>query len=172
MNVPYLLIKQGLNSTLLDMLSNWICLELSGLTHPFCFPTGHLTARSDVYSFGVVLLEILTGKRSVDKSRPSGEHNLVEWARPYFSEKKKVFRLIDPRLSHYSEKGSFKAAQLAFQCLSRDPRVRPTMQDVVETLGQIQNLKDITDNPHYQPTSDSRSSRSSRSWLIRSLFVL
>jgi hypothetical protein len=116
-----------------------------------------------VYSFGVVLLEILTGKRSVDKSRPSGEHNLVEWARPYFSEKKKVFRLIDPRMPHYSEKGSFRAAQLAFQCLSRDPRVRPTMHDVVEALGQIQGLKDIADNPHFQPAPDSRSSRSSRS---------
>ncbi|KAI4376682.1 hypothetical protein MLD38_014418 [Melastoma candidum] len=32
--------------------------------------TGHLTSKSDVYSFGVVLLEILTGRRSMDKKRP------------------------------------------------------------------------------------------------------
>ena len=43
---------------------------------------GHLTARSDVYSFGVVLLELLTGRRSVDKTRPSKEQSLVDWARP------------------------------------------------------------------------------------------
>ena len=152
------------------MLYEWVFGWVVSHIHHFFFFTGHLTARGDVYSFGVVLLEILTGKRSVDKSRPSGEHNLVEWARPYFSEKKKVFRLIDPRLAHYSEKGAYKGAQLAFQCLSRDPRARPTMHDVVETLGQIQNLKDITDNPHYQPTPDSRSSRASRAWSIWPFF--
>ncbi|KAJ0735070.1 putative protein kinase RLK-Pelle-RLCK-VIIa-2 family [Helianthus annuus] len=32
--------------------------------------TGHLTAKSGVYSFRVVLLEMLTGRRSMDKNRP------------------------------------------------------------------------------------------------------
>ncbi|KAK1653147.1 hypothetical protein QYE76_070952 [Lolium multiflorum] len=40
--------------------------------------TGHLTAKSDVYSFGVVLLELLTGRRSVDKNRRGREQNLVD----------------------------------------------------------------------------------------------
>ncbi|KAJ0743240.1 putative protein kinase RLK-Pelle-RLCK-VIIa-2 family [Helianthus annuus] len=43
---------------------------------------GHLTTMSDVYSFGVVLLELITGRRSMDKKRPSREQCLVEWARP------------------------------------------------------------------------------------------
>lgn len=135
-----------------------------GYAAPEYVMTGHLTARSDVYSFGVVLLEILTGRRSMDKSRPSGEHNLVEWARPYFSEKKKVFRLIDPRLGQYSEKGAYKAANLAFRCLSRDPRLRPMMPEVVQTLGLLQNMKDITNNPHHQQLLDSRPSRSLRNF--------
>ncbi|XP_045792068.1 translocon-associated protein subunit alpha-like [Trifolium pratense] len=41
-------------------------------------PTGHLTTKSDVYSYGVVLLEMLYGKRAVDKNIPSRQHNLVE----------------------------------------------------------------------------------------------
>ncbi|KAL9664319.1 hypothetical protein QQ045_019718 [Rhodiola kirilowii] len=71
--------------------------------------------KSDVYSFGVVLLEMLTGRRSMDKHRPNGEHNLVEWARPYLGERRRFYKLIDPRLEgHFSMKGAQKAIQLAF----------------------------------------------------------
>lgn len=41
--------------------------------------TGKLTEKSDVYSFGVVLLELITGRKPVDTSQPSGQENLVEW---------------------------------------------------------------------------------------------
>ncbi|KAI8032449.1 putative serine/threonine-protein kinase PIX7 [Camellia lanceoleosa] len=39
-----------------------------GYAAPEYVMTGHLTSKSDVYSFGVVLLEMLTGRRSMDKS--------------------------------------------------------------------------------------------------------
>ena len=57
--------------------------------------SGHLTTRSDVYSFGVVLLEMLSGWRAVDKTRPSGEHDLVELAKPYLANKRKIFHVLD-----------------------------------------------------------------------------
>lgn len=41
--------------------------------------SGKLTDRSDVYSFGVVLLELITGRKPVDPSRPLGDESLVEW---------------------------------------------------------------------------------------------
>lgn len=105
---------------------------------------GHLTSRSDVYSFGVVLLEMMTGRRSMDKNRPSGEQNLVEWARPQLGERRKFYRLIDPRLEgHFSIKGAQKAAQLVVRCLSRDPKARPLMSEVVECLKPLPNLKDM-----------------------------
>lgn len=43
--------------------------------------TGHLLVKSDVYSYGVVLLELLTGRKPVDMSQPSGQENLVTWVR-------------------------------------------------------------------------------------------
>ncbi|KAI5016786.1 hypothetical protein ZWY2020_014005 [Hordeum vulgare] len=49
-----------------------------GYAAPEYLATGHLTTKSDVYSFGVVLLEMLSGRRAVDKNRPTGEHNLDE----------------------------------------------------------------------------------------------
>lgn len=99
---------------------------------------------SDVYSFGVVLLELLTGRRSVDKNRPPREQNLVEWARPMLNDSRKLKRIMDPRLEgQYSEMGTKKAAALAFQCLSHRPRSRPSMSTVVKTLEPLQDFDDI-----------------------------
>lgn len=101
--------------------------------------SGHLTARSDVYGFGVVLLEMLIGRRAMDKSRPSREHNLVEWARPLLNHSKKLLRILDPRLEgQYSSKIAVKVANLAYQCLSQNPKGRPVMSQVVEILETLQ----------------------------------
>lgn len=52
-------------------------------TYGYCAPeyarTGQLTLKSDVYSFGVVLLELITGRRAIDTTRPTEEQNLVSW---------------------------------------------------------------------------------------------
>ncbi|KAE8734029.1 Serine/threonine-protein kinase [Hibiscus syriacus] len=110
-----------------------------GYAAPEYVMTGHLTARSDVYSFGVVLLELLTGRKSVDKTRPSKEQNLVVWARPKLNDKRKLLQIIDPRLENqYSARAAQKACSLAYYCLSLNPKARPLMSDVVETLEPLQ----------------------------------
>ncbi|KAK8571414.1 hypothetical protein V6N13_047104 [Hibiscus sabdariffa] len=110
-----------------------------GYAAPEYVMTGHLTARSDVYSFGVVLLELLTGRKSVDKTRPSKEQNLVDWARPKLNDKRKLLQIIDPRLENqYSARSAQKACSLAYYCLSQNPKARPLMSDVVETLEPLQ----------------------------------
>nr|GMD24227.1 probable receptor-like protein kinase At5g15080 [Ipomoea batatas] len=124
-----------------------------GYAAPEYVMTGHLTSKSDVYSFGVVLLEMITGRRSMDKNRPNGEHNLVEWARPHIGDRRRFYRLIDPRLEgHFSIKGAQKAAQLAARCLSRDPKARPMMSEVVEALKPLPNLKDMASSSYYFQT--------------------
>ncbi|KAF7814035.1 putative receptor-like protein kinase [Senna tora] len=117
-------------------------------THGYAAPeyinTGHLTTMSDVYSFGVVLLELITGKRSVDKNRPMREQDLVEWARPLLKDSHKLERIMDPRLEgQYSYEGARKMAALAHQCLSHQAKARPSMRKVVKTLEPLMNLTDI-----------------------------
>nr|XP_043635715.1 probable serine/threonine-protein kinase PBL8 [Erigeron canadensis] len=111
-----------------------------GYAAPEYVMTGHLTVRSDVYSFGVVLLELLTGRKSVDKTRPSKEQSLVDWARPKLKDKNKMLLIMDPRLEdQYSLRAAQKACSLAYYCLSSNAKARPLMTDVVETLEPLQN---------------------------------
>ncbi|PAN25286.1 hypothetical protein PAHAL_4G290300 [Panicum hallii] len=116
-------------------------------THGYAAPeyilTGHLTAKSDVYSFGVVLLELLTGRRSVDKRRRGREQNLVDWARPYLRRADRLHRFMDPGLEmQYSARAAEKAARVAHQCLQSVPKARPSMRDVVAALEPLLALED------------------------------
>ncbi|CAH2074698.1 unnamed protein product [Thlaspi arvense] len=76
---------------------------------------------------------VMTGRKSVDKTRPSKEQNLVDWARPKLNDKRKLLQIIDPRLENqYSVRAAQKACSLAYYCLSQNPKARPLMSDVLE----------------------------------------
>ncbi|KAI4322140.1 hypothetical protein L6164_021860 [Bauhinia variegata] len=110
-----------------------------GYAAPEYLATGHLTAKSDVYSFGVVMLEMLSGRRAIDKNQPSGQHNLVEWAKPYLANKRKIFRVLDNRLEgQRSVEDAYKVATLAMRCLSTESKFRPNMDEVVTALERLQ----------------------------------
>ncbi|CAN1846823.1 Probable serine/threonine-protein kinase PBL10 [Linum perenne] len=141
-----------------------------GYAAPEYLATGHLTARSDVFSFGVVLLEMLSGRRAIDKNRPSGEHNLVEWAKPYIGNKRKVFKILDNRLEgQYTMEVAFKAASLALRCISIEAKLRPSMEEVVRILEEIIELNELNENsqmnngPKWRRRSADDASRRRRS---------
>ena len=114
----------------------------------------------------------------MDKTRPNGEHNLVEWARPHLGERRRFYHLIDPLLEgRFSVRGAQKAAQLATLCLNRDPKARPLMSEVYEALKPLVNLKDMACSSAYfqamqaerlNPNQGSRNGRSMGSLSIPS----
>ncbi|OIT30958.1 PREDICTED: protein kinase 2B, chloroplastic-like [Nicotiana attenuata] len=123
-----------------------------GYAAPEYVATGHLTPKNDVYSFGVVLLELLSGKRATGEENPGGaEETLVEWAIPFLSDSRRVLRIMDTRFGgQYSKKGAQAAAALALRCLNVDPKLRPTMDEVLlATLELLPTPKDI---PRTLPT--------------------
>ncbi|KAK6133683.1 hypothetical protein DH2020_032593 [Rehmannia glutinosa] len=112
-------------------------------THGYAAPeyvaTGRLTVKSDVYSFGVVLLELLSGRRAVDITKVGIEQNLVDWARPYMGDKRKLFRIMDTKLEgQYPQKAAYSVATIALQCLSHDAKLRPRMVEVLAALEHLQ----------------------------------
>ncbi|KAL6516375.1 putative serine/threonine-protein kinase pbl3 [Orobanche gracilis] len=111
-----------------------------GYAAPEYVATGHLTPKSDVYGFGVVLLELLSEKRATgDESTGGAEETLVDWAKPFLSDNRKMLRIMDSRLGgQYSKKGAQASAALALRCLHIDSRNRPPMTEVLAALEQIQ----------------------------------
>ncbi|RWW78065.1 hypothetical protein BHE74_00013728 [Ensete ventricosum] len=90
---------------------------------------------------------ITTGKKAMDKSRPSEEHNLVNWAHPFLIHTRKLLKIIDPRVEgQYSRKAAMVVAGLVHRCLSQLPKGRPTMNQVVETLESIQELPECRED--------------------------
>ncbi|KAL0330973.1 UNVERIFIED_CONTAM: putative serine/threonine-protein kinase PBL15 [Sesamum angustifolium] len=125
-----------------------------GYAAPEYVSTGHLTTKSDIYSFGVVLLELLTGRRAMEKMRPKSEQNLVDWARPYLSSSRRLRCIMDPRLAgQYSVKGAKEMGLLALQCVSLNPKDRPKMPAIIETLESLQNLRDMAISHGQWPSS-------------------
>uniref|UniRef100_A0A7N2LJG2 Protein kinase domain-containing protein n=1 Tax=Quercus lobata TaxID=97700 RepID=A0A7N2LJG2_QUELO len=106
-----------------------------GYAAPEYVATGHLYVKSNVYSFGAVLVEILTGLRALDTTRPTGKHNLVGWIKPYLSGIRKLKQIMDSRLAEkYPSKAAFHISQLALKCLAAEPKHRPSMKEVLEKL--------------------------------------
>ncbi|KAL7171134.1 hypothetical protein ACSBR2_035896 [Camellia fascicularis] len=103
-----------------------------------------LTDKSDVYSFGVVLIELISSLRAVDIRRHGHEINLADLAINRI-QNRAFDELIDPFLGFDSdsliERMTTWVAELAFQCLQREKEMRPTMDEVLEALKEIQKYK-------------------------------
>ncbi|CAL5341170.1 unnamed protein product [Camellia sinensis] len=97
------------------------------------------TPKSDVYGFGVVLFELITGKKPVEDDYPDAkEANLVMWVRGLVR-KNEGCKAIDPKIR---EKGSetqlLEAMKIGFLCTADLPSKRPSMQQVVGLLKDIE----------------------------------
>eukprot|EP00268_Persea_americana_P035369 TRINITY_DN3490_c0_g1_i9.p1 TRINITY_DN3490_c0_g1~~TRINITY_DN3490_c0_g1_i9.p1 ORF type:complete len:723 (+),score=114.98 TRINITY_DN3490_c0_g1_i9:286-2454(+) len=122
-----------ISSASVNELSGYI--QSSGYDAPEFMSSRKYTLQSDIYSFGVIMLELLTGRKSYDSSRPRGEHHLARWAINQLHDIELLSRMVDPNLSGtYSEKSLSRFADIISLCLEPEPEFRPPMSEIVQMI--------------------------------------
>ncbi|XP_051203732.1 probable receptor-like protein kinase At1g80640 [Lolium perenne] len=106
-----------------------------GYVAPEYLLDGKLTEKSDVYAFGVVLLELLMGRKPVEKMSPSQCQSIVSWAMPQLTDRSKLPNIIDPVIKDTMDpKHLYQVAAVAVLCVQPEPSYRPLITDVLHSL--------------------------------------
>eukprot|EP00252_Welwitschia_mirabilis_P025807 TRINITY_DN8212_c0_g1_i1.p1 TRINITY_DN8212_c0_g1~~TRINITY_DN8212_c0_g1_i1.p1 ORF type:complete len:514 (-),score=99.09 TRINITY_DN8212_c0_g1_i1:378-1919(-) len=109
-----------------------------GYSAPEYAMSGVYTMKSDVYSFGVVMLELLTGRKPLDSSRPRSEQSLVRWATPQLHDIDALAKMVDQAMKGiYPAKSLSRFADIIALCVQPEPEFRPPMSEVVQALVRL-----------------------------------
>ncbi|KAK1415371.1 hypothetical protein QVD17_31152 [Tagetes erecta] len=92
--------------------------------------------KSDIYSYGVLLMELISGKRSVDSEFGDG-NSIVDWVRSKVKSKEGTKEVLDQNAGgscSLVREEMLLVLKVAMLCTSRNPADRPSMRDVVSML--------------------------------------
>ncbi|XP_030532951.1 leucine-rich repeat receptor-like protein kinase TDR [Rhodamnia argentea] len=92
--------------------------------------------KSDIYSYGVVLMEMLSGKRSVEPEFGEG-NSIVDWVRLKIKSKDGICDVLDKNTGASCapvREEMLELLRVALLCTAANPADRPSMRDVVLML--------------------------------------
>ncbi|CAJ1936168.1 unnamed protein product [Sphenostylis stenocarpa] len=105
-----------------------------GYIAPEYFISGKATKESDIYSFGVVLLEIASGRKSVEVEAEEGQIAVVEWVWKLYG-LGRVLEAADPKLcGEFDEKQMERLMVVGLWCVHPDTSFRPSIRQVIQVL--------------------------------------
>ncbi|KAI4350425.1 hypothetical protein L6164_004882 [Bauhinia variegata] len=112
-----------------------------GYVAPEYATTCRVSNKADVYSFGVVLLELMSGRKSLDPSfsEYGNGFNIVPWAKLLMAEGRSS-GLFSPALWEAGPRGKLLGLlRLALTCTAETLSIRPSMKQVLEKLKQLKS---------------------------------
>ncbi|XP_020109854.1 putative serine/threonine-protein kinase [Ananas comosus] len=95
---------------------------------------GKVSGSCDVYSFGILLLELISGRKPIEKLPGGIKRTITEWAEPIIASGR-LGDLVDPRLrGEYDPVQLRRVVEAAALCVQGEPERRPDMREVVAIL--------------------------------------
>lgn len=136
----------------------------AGYVDPEYLSTYQLTDKSDVYSFGVLLVELVTGRPPIERSRGGEARLTTKWALQRCRAGEAVVAM-DPRMrrSPASVAAVERMLALAAQCVATARDDRPSMRRCSELLWAIRRDYHRQDEPRCAAVAEERSDE----WVVR-----
>ncbi|KAM0028765.1 putative protein kinase RLK-Pelle-L-LEC family [Helianthus debilis subsp. tardiflorus] len=111
-----------------------------GYMAPECVTTGKTSKESDVFSFGVVALEIVCGRKSINRKAQENQIWLPEWVWELYGTQT-LLEAVDPRLSLEFDEDEVKRLMIVgLWCVHPASQLRPSMRQVIQVLNSKASL--------------------------------
>ncbi|PKU69112.1 putative serine/threonine-protein kinase [Dendrobium catenatum] len=95
---------------------------------------GKVSESCDVYSFGILLLEIVTGRKPIERLPGGVKRTITEWVDPFIATDQ-LSNLVDHRLQgQYDDFQLRRILHAAARCVQSEPDRRPSMRKVLAIL--------------------------------------
>jgi len=121
-----------------------------GYLAPEYISLGQLSEKVDVYSFGVVLLEIISGRRSIDHKFDGDQIFLLNWTWR-LHEEDKLLDIMDQKLNDsYVHEEILRTIKVGLLCAQVTPSRRPSMDKVVAMLEGNMEIEVVIKESQYR----------------------
>ncbi|XP_023638833.1 L-type lectin-domain containing receptor kinase V.7 isoform X2 [Capsella rubella] len=118
-----------------------------GYIAPEFLRTGRATTSTDVYAFGMVMLEVVCGRRLIERRAAENEEVLVDWILELW-EKGRIFDAAEESIRQDQNRGDIELVlRLGVLCSHQSESIRPDMSAVMRILNGVvqlpENLLDV-----------------------------
>ncbi|KAE9602400.1 hypothetical protein Lal_00050146 [Lupinus albus] len=105
---------------------------------------GKVSESCDVFSFGILLLELVTGRKPIEKLPGGVKRTITQWAEPFIT-KGKFRDMVDPKLrGNFDENQVIQTINVAALCVQSEAEKRPNMKQVVNLLKGYEADREVT----------------------------
>ncbi|KFK35187.1 hypothetical protein AALP_AA5G251600 [Arabis alpina] len=114
-----------------------------GYIAPEFLRTGRATTNTDVYAFGLVMLEVVCGRRLIERHANENEDVLVEWILELWGKGEDLLDGVEESVRQEKNRGQLELVlKLGVLCSHQAASIRPTMGAVMRILNGDLQLPD------------------------------